>query len=53
MKGRKYFAVSFLFTIIVLMFAVMNEPPVFYTQFQDELFLVAGTLLVTSVLRQS
>lgn len=52
MKGRKFFTASFAFTFIVLMFAVMNEPPALYEQFRDELFLVAGTMLITSVLRK-
>ena len=39
--------------MLVVLFAIMSEPPSLFTQFQDEFFFVAGTMLVTSVLRNT
>ncbi|WP_169818012.1 hypothetical protein [Caryophanon latum] len=53
MKGKKFFVASFCFTMLVVLFAIMSEPPMLFQQFQDEFFFVAGTLLMTSVLRKT
>lgn len=53
LKGKKFFVASFCFTMLVVLFAIMSEPPMLFQQFQDEFFFVAGSLLMTSVLRKT
>ena len=47
---KHFLTLSILFTIIIFLVSIMYQPPVLFEKYREELFFMAGSMLVYSVM---
>lgn len=47
---KHFLTLSILFTIIIFLVSIMYQPPVLFEKYREELFFMAGVMLVYSVM---